>query len=216
MKLNYALIKYMANARRQEVINVGLVIFRKEGIDVRVLESSTKVRLIDGSSDQDDLNFLKEQYEYLCSIASSPKKQYEILSLFKGRSYISNMAELIIDEPQQYESKVTRLFNTLVKPCTYKKTKKYTSRFATSLKNKFKSLDLLANDASELSQHKIVHNYPINDNAGISADFLLKNGVYHLTETIDYDLNDVNAKFKETSVKLMTLHGRKECSFWNC
>ena len=59
IKYNYSLIKYMASASRQEVINVGIVIFRKQGIDVRILESSAKVRLIDGASEQDDLNDLK-------------------------------------------------------------------------------------------------------------------------------------------------------------
>lgn len=194
----------MASASRQEVINVGLVIFRKQGIDVRILESSAKIRLIDGASDQDDLNVLKKQYEELCALSSTAEEQFEILSLFKGRTYISGLAEFVIDENSQYESKVARLFNKLVKPYAFKKAKVSNTRFATTLKNKFKALDLLAQDPSELSQHKIVHNYPISENSGISADFLLKNGKFHLTETIDYNLNDASAKFKETSFKLMT------------
>lgn len=203
-KYNYAVIKYMADARRQEIINVGLIVFREEGVDIRVLESTTKLRIIDGRSQNEDIFKFKKQIENMCGMASSAEEQIEFMSILKGKTYLSSIATFSIDDANQYNPKVLNLFEKLIKPCSFKKAKKHTSRFATSLKNTFKSLDLLAKDASELSEHKVVHNYPINENAGITADFLLKNGSFHLTETIDYNLNDANAKFKETSVKLMT------------
>lgn len=204
IKYRYSLIRYMPDARRQEVINIGLVVFRDVGVDVRVLGSSTKVRLIDGGSEQDDLNSLQEQFIELCALTNSPEEQFKILSLFNGRTSISERGEFILDQVQEYDVKVGKLFDLLVKPRSFKKRSPSSSRFTTSIKNKFKALEILASDISELGHHKVVHNYPISESSGITADFLLRNGAYHLTETIDYDKNDVNAKFKETTLKLMT------------
>jgi hypothetical protein len=197
----------MASASRQEIVNVGIIVFRPEGIDIRMLSSATKVRLLDGSSKQEDLESLKSHFKYICSEYTDPAEQVRVLNLFKGRAFISSPAFFGIDELSQYESKVSDIFNKLVKPNIAKK-RKYSSRFSTVIKNIFKQMEILAYDSSEIEDHKVVHNYQISN--GLSADFLLKNGAYHLTETIDYNLNDLNAKHKETSLKLLTfIEGQK-------
>lgn len=201
IKFTYAVIRYMASASRQEIVNVGIIVFKPEGIDIRILSSAAKVRLLDGSSKQEDLESLKSHFKEICSEYTDPAEQLRVLNLFKGRAFISSPAFFGIDELSQYESKVSNIFNKLVKPHIAKK-RKYSSRFATDIKNIFKQMEILAHDSSEIEDHKVVHNYQISN--GLSADFLLKNGAYHLTETIDYNLNDLNAKHKETSLKLLT------------
>lgn len=194
----------MADAKRQETINIGLIVFRPEGLDVRMLENISKIRLFDSNFDIHQIQALKEQYEFLCRNIESPETQLETLNLFKSRVYVSKPGEFLLDHQNQYESKIISLFKQLVAQIKAPSTHTGKSKFTTSLKNTFKDLKLLANTPSELSQHKIVHNYHINEESGITADFLLKNGAFHLTETIDYDVNIATAKLRETSLKLMT------------
>ena len=71
-------------------------------------------------------------------------------------------------------------------------------------------MSLLADDISEITKGKIVPNYPIDSGSGLTADFMVKNGKYHMSEVIDFNVNDTKAKFKETTMKVMTfVEGRK-------
>jgi len=207
---DYALIRYMPNPKRGETVNVGMVVFLEIGVDVRVLSSPAKARMIDGSSSQSDIDKLKDSMQKLTTIAKTTDEQYQILSSFNSRLFLSSKAQFALDELSQYNDKVAQLFSDLVKPFASKEKIIHTARLATTLKNKFATLNLLAKDSSELSQHKIVHNYPISEKTGLSADFLLKNGIYHLSEVVDFNVHDTQAKLKETSLKVMTFMASKK------
>lgn len=206
----YSILKYMPDPKRGEVVNFGLVVFVSSGIDVRVLSSAAKLRLIDGESSLEDIESFRDSLGTLSSLCGDDSSLYEMLRVFKGAAYISDKASFVIDHLQQYESKVTRLFNDLVKPYSIRETHARVSRIHTTIKNKFESMNILAKGIEDLGQHKVVYNFPINEKSGFSADFLLKNGRYHITEAIDFNVNDVNAKFKETTMKVMAfVEGKK-------
>jgi len=215
---NYALIQYMPNPKRRETINIGLIIFLKETADIRITSSYSKVRIIDGSSSQSDLSELKESMISLTRFAQSRDEALHILSNIGAGISFSNMGQFAIDHLSQYDAKASRLFDELVAP--YPSREKQTTshhRLNTKLKRKFETLNILAKDASELSKHKIVQNYPINEKMGLTADFLLKNGKFHLSEVIDFNVNDTQSKLKETSLKMFTfMEGRKALEDVNC
>lgn len=201
---DYAVIRYMPNPIRGEIINIGLVIFT-ESIDIRLLKSASKLRMFDNSSSQKAILDVKESLESLYSFTSNFDDFSKMLLNFPGGVKLSSKATFSVDHISQYEAKIVGLFETLVKPYSTRETTiKHNTRLITNLKRRFSSIELLAQDPSELSEHKIVSNYMLNESNGLTADFLLKNGKFHLTEVIDYDVSDTNAKFKETTMKLMT------------
>lgn len=207
----YSVIKYMPDAKRGEVINVGLIVFADNSVDVRILNSAAKIRMIDGVSSLSSLESLKEGVESIARMGKNPGEAFAFLKSF-GDSAVSlgEAGIIILDDINQYEKRVQNLFNELVRPYSSKERAERTSRISTYLKNKFDSLNILGKDTDDLSRHKIVQNYPLNDKTGFTADFLLKNGRFHITETIDFNVNDVHAKFKETTMKVMTfMEGRK-------
>jgi hypothetical protein len=53
------------------------------------------------------------------------------------------------------------------------------------LKAKFRSNKILGTDVNDIAKHLVVPNYPIDSSEGLFADFVLKNNVYHVTETAD-------------------------------
>ncbi len=206
----YSIIKYMPDPKRGEIINVGLVVFKADSLDVRVINAAAKLRMLDGSSNIEDIENLKDSIEQISELSGSVDRSLSILKSFRSPSYLSETAEFIIDDDNQYEQRVRNLFNLLIKPHSAKDKVTRTPRILSHLKDKFESMDLLAKSTDDLSRHKMVYNYPLNEKSGFNADFILKNGKYHITEAIDFNVNDLNSKFKETSVKVMTfMEGRK-------
>ncbi|WP_043309312.1 DUF3037 domain-containing protein [Pseudomonas sp. ML96] len=206
----YSIIKYMPDPRRGEIVNVGLVVFKHDQLDVHVLNASAKLRMLDGTSSVEDIESLKNALHEIGAISSDIETARSVLKSFKLASFLSDEGTFTIDDSNQYEQRVRSLFNMLVKPYAAKEKGIKTHRILTHLKDKFESLNLLAKSTDELSLHKVVYNYPLNEKSGFHADFLLKNGRFHITEAIDFNVNDLNAKFKETSLKMMTfMEGRK-------
>ena len=207
---DYSIIRYLPNPKRGEVINIGLIVFRASGVDVRVLNTSAKARIIDGTTEYDDVLAIESMYQEIAEHIESPEKQYLTIKSFSSGVFISEKNSFSVSEIGQYEARVNQLFNDLVKPFSSQTRTLGHSRFYTLLKNKFKHMDILAKDVNEIDDHKIVANFPLDSGSGLAADFMIKNGKYHMSEVIDFNVNDTKAKFKETTMKVMTfVEGRK-------
>lgn len=207
---DYSLVKYMPSAKRGEIVNIGILVFNGKEIDLRLLNGAAKLRLLDGNSSTDDIFIIEDAVNEAKKLCNNKDELLSFLSLFKSAFTLSPPAKFSIDHHAQYEDQVQRLFNDLVKPYSTRERSPRTSRIQTLIKNKFESLNILAKSSEELSYHKVVQNYNFSDKSGFSADFLLKNGKFHISEVIDYNVNDLNAKFKETTLKVMTfMEGKK-------
>lgn len=206
----YSLIKYMPSIARGEIINLGLVIFKHDGIDVRMLKNAQKAKIIDNKSKAEDLEKFKSLITKITESINDVEEQYKTLKLFSGNIYLSDRGTFTIQDHQQYNNIVENLFNTLIKSYSANEKIPRQSRLQTKLKNKLLGLDLLASDPEEINHHKVVANYVVGERTGITADFMLKNGKYHMTNVVDLNLNDASTKFKETSMKVMSfVEGKK-------
>ncbi|PMP03101.1 hypothetical protein BCS95_09025 [Vibrio breoganii] len=157
-----------------------------------------------------DLKRFEKSFKSFYNLVGSSSEMRSMVKDISSSVVLSEPASFSITHLNQYEAKVASLFDLLVKPFATKERAPRNSRLVTSMRQRFASFNILAKDASQLDEHKIVSNYVLNETTGISVDFLLKNGKYHLTEVIDYDVVDKKAKYKETTMKLMTfVEGQK-------
>lgn len=202
---NYSIIKYMPNPKRGEVVNIGLVVFKDPELDIRLLDKPSKVNLLDNTVNYDDILKLEEKFKEIANIIQNPDEQF---CLLKGSGYglfLSERASFSVDSENKetYEKEVIELYNELIKLPTRKKdTSNY--RIQTILKEKFESLNIFSKNRDELANHKVLQNYKFDDsNPELVADFMLKNGKYHLTETVDFNINNKNEKLKEACLKTM-------------
>ncbi len=193
----------MPDPIRGEMVNIGLLIYSKR-VDIRLLKSASKLRMLDNTTSTADINNFESFFNELNHISPEPQSLIENISCISSSIIISKPAIFSIEHINQYEAKIMSLFDKLVKPHSIRERTQKNSRLITNLKRKFESIKVLEKDESELTEHKIVSNYVLNKSNGISADFLLKNGIYHLSEVIDYDVVDKKSKFKETTLKIMT------------
>jgi Protein of unknown function (DUF3037). len=102
----------MPDPKRGEVVNVGLVVFTEHKVDVRVLNASAKVRIIDGASSVADLDSLKKGLESITAWATSTDQAISFLKTFdSSNSFIGEISYFIIDDINQYE-KEFRIYST--------------------------------------------------------------------------------------------------------
>ncbi len=209
--LEYSILKYSPDPKRGEIINIGLVVFRESGIDIRLLKTSAKLRMFDGASLTSELVELESAIKELSLLEDDTSSRFHLINSFSNQIQLSSLAAFSIQGPHEYDKVLNRLYDELIKPkATREPAKVKYSRLHTTLKREFRRLELLADDPSEIDEHKIVSSYPLGVSTGLSADFMLKNGKFHMSETIDFNVVDINSKFKETSLKAMTfLEGKK-------
>ncbi|MBU3019035.1 DUF3037 domain-containing protein [Paraglaciecola agarilytica] len=207
----YSIIRYLPDPKRGEIVNIGILVFRSSGVDVRLLKTSAKLRMFDGASLTKELDELENSIKEISSLEKTTEGRLHLLNTFSREIQLSSLASFSINGTHEYEQIVNRLFDDLVKPKGSREpASTHYSRLHTTLRKDFKKLNLLASDLSEIEKHKIVSAYPLGKSTGLSADFMLKNGKFHMSEVIDFNVIDINSKFKETSLKMMTfLEGKK-------
>jgi hypothetical protein len=80
------------------------------------------------------------------------------------------------------------------------------------LKQHFENMGILARDHGEISEHKVVRNYPVSTQHGLVAEFALSNSVMHITETVDFDVAEDSVRNKkfEAQAKCLVMRAAKD------
>ncbi len=204
-RFNYSIIRYMPNPKRGEIVNLGLVIFKENGLDIKILDKSSKANMLDSNINYDEILGLKEKFNEIATIIKNPDDQYRILKNFGYGLFLSEKASFSVnpEENETYETAIIELYDDLVKLPSRKKEASH-SRIQTVLRKKFEQLNLFSLNKEEIKNHKVIQNYRLdNYNSELTADFMLKNGKYHITEIVDFNVNNKNEKTKEACLKSM-------------
>lgn len=80
------------------------------------------------------------------------------------------------------------------------------------LRRHFAEMGILAQTGDFNADHKIVPNYPLSEKHGLKAEFALKNSVWHITETVDFDVATEGVRHKtfEAQAKCLVLRAAQE------
>ncbi|WP_000846935.1 DUF3037 domain-containing protein [Escherichia coli] len=197
----YSLIRVTPNLEKGETINVGLIVYHDSDIDVRMLNSVSKLKAIDKDL---TLGYLEDLSTSLFDLSQKINNAELLPCLFKGALSLSSFGMFTLQANEDYEAKVTDLMNRLVNPQKqpHKQLKK---KVFSELKSTFIQHGIFSKYFEDLSQHKIVANYPISNEEGLVADFLLKNGKYHLTETLDFRSENIKKQMGEAAISVLTI-----------
>lgn len=200
----YSLIKCTTDAKRQETVNVGIVVFKGQEFDVRLLENSTKMHWFVDENIEDSLSDLAERYSFFTSHAETAQEKHEIIRSFRGPVGLGGLGFFSAKSEREYSQCVSRLMSMLVEPPKQPRSVNK-HHFSTVLKDYFESKNLLGKKEQDILKHKVVPNFMIDRALDIKGEFMLKNGIYHLTETLDFNAHKGLAeKRKQTAYKLLT------------
>ena len=182
----YAVLRIVPDERRGERVNIGLIVLKDTSIDVRLISSMSKVSALDGSIDLGQILALPSGIESWLSATRGADAKYQTLRN-SGLVSVSELGWFNSLNNVEYEATLMQLMNKLVEPKpSPSKTSTGNTKIASHLRQQFRSSKILGKVKSDIAKHLIVPNYPLAPDEGLYADFVLKNGVYRVTETADF------------------------------
>lgn len=181
---NYAILRVVPDVRRGECVNIGAVIFVGGAPDVRIAQALNKVHVLNGLIDLSRLKDLPQTIEKMVNGSKSDEEQHAALRHL-GVVTVSGMGAMVVQQNADYERSVAQLMKRLVEPIKGERRPNAT-RLHTELKQMFRIRKILGADFNDIALHRVVPNYPIAEEEDLYADFVLKNSVYHVTETADF------------------------------
>jgi hypothetical protein len=184
----YAVIRFAPNEIRGERLNIGALVVNDFGVDVHITRRIERIRAISAAVDYDSLQSLLSNLKTLDAQArksgiSEPEARLENLARV-GPLELSKFGTFVAENQISYEQRITTIMQMLVEPepaparPKVKKTKLFSQ-----LKKSFRDERVLALESEGLESHRIVTAYELDD--GLVADMVLRNGAYHIVETVD-------------------------------
>jgi hypothetical protein len=104
---------------------------------------------------------------------------------------MSNLGRFSIDDASGYQDRIEQIQKALITRPRKQSASKST-RINTEISNAFRKSKILAEKGENIEQHRVVRDFCISQEEELRADFALKNGIYHITATLDLRLSSVN------------------------
>ncbi|MGV8937155.1 MAG: DUF3037 domain-containing protein [Allorhizobium sp.] len=205
----YAVIRVIPYAHRGEQLNIGIVVFLPSGIEIRIRESSSILRAF--GLEANSFNWLHGYMERVDDPLKTSRERWAALQ--RGAGFcLSEIGWFSAYEDVEYSLQIEEIIKDYVdRPSTPPRTKRRSSLLR-ELKTTFQLHDILGKRSDDLDRHKIVSNTPIGPAGKLHIDFLLRNGYYHATETIDFRSSEEAgiAELKDAALASVTLRYARE------
>lgn len=202
----FSILRATPDLRRGETVNIGIVVFLPDRLDVRLLPNLHKVRAIDPRVDIARLEALPEELDAICRHAGEAEHRHALLTGL-GTIAVSDLGYIkcLADD---YEHEITAVERDLITPPSRQRQPSSGSRLVRTMKTQFGHMHLLAAKAGDIDQHKVVAHFPVAAEQNLYADFMIRNSQWHITETLDLRVKPESvrtAKFKQACEKAVTL-----------
>jgi hypothetical protein len=198
----YAVLMAIPDARRGERVNVGLIVFLNDHIDVRFSELS-KIRALAGGYWDDYATDVKRR---LIERFASSKEAEAVISRSPELDpvfHASDLSWLSIDAPEEYENRIKEILAALVnKPKA--PTKPQSRRINTEIARQLSQYKILARPDDPIDSHKVHRDFVVSREEDLVADFALKNGAMHITATLDF--RRAHVRLDEAALKAIVLN----------
>ncbi len=188
----YAIAQFPADAIRNERLNLAIVVFQPDRLDIRVPKSLDKLRAISAAVDLDAVRgSLTELIALDDFVRSSSVDISERIKFLQQASPIafSGVGEFYAHDQSAFDASLDRLLTRLVEPeRALARHIRRPTRLLREVKLAFQSERVLAKKGEGLEAHRIVVNHKVAE--GLSADLILKNGAMHVVQTADASSDD--------------------------
>lgn len=202
----YAILMAIPDRLRGERVNVGILVFLKERVDIWFPELSKIRALMGGDWDAYAADARRRMVDNLGGaeqaegiVRSMPKLD----PVFQA----SDVSWFSIPSLEEYEVRVKEILSSLVirpkEPPSVKPT-----RINAEMSKQLRMIKVLASRNHTIDNHKVVRNFYISREEELIADFALKNGSMHIFATLD--LRRASVRIDEAALKAITLNQAKK------
>lgn len=194
---NFAVLRLAPDPARGEAVNLGVVVFRDDDVDVRIGEVMTRARLLYPEATADQLHEGVELFRRFGSAKLPAHDRHRTLSRL-GLFALGELGHFSVDNdaPATYEENIARLLRLFTAPPRGVKTRRRSSSpLATAVRKLFRQEKVLANigDTAAINEHKIVPEWPIPTRPSLHADLALRNTIMRVCEVVELPLGDEGA-----------------------
>ncbi len=188
----FAIVRLAPDDARDERINIGAMVLNEHSLDIRISKRLEKARAISAAL---DMPLLRELVENLNALdqrirdsGADETLRIEMLSRI-GPLSLSRIGTFEAADAQAYENRITSIFRSMVDPePSLPRIREKRSKLLTQVKTLFRHERVLAKKDETIDSHRIVPSYQLDE--GLVADLVLRNGYYHVVETIDASNDD--------------------------
>ena len=208
---HYSLILINPTIDRLDTVVGGAIFHSFRGWDVRVAESAQKMQAIDPS-------FPSSKLLQTHSIASEVVRGVDDFTTLRAQFERSRWGILVdgfvgsfaYEDEADYQGQVRAVLRESVNPpsiaiANAAPISRRRNVVRRKLRDQFKAGGFWSRKHDDIEQHRVVEQYPISIDNGIIADFALRNGVMHITETIDFEVQSLKGKKTEAQAKTLVL-----------
>lgn len=186
---NYAVVQLEAHPIRDERLNVGIVVFDHDTVDVFPARNLEKIRAISAAVDVQCVSQAIENLKSADALLINEglrraEDRCKALADFSALKF-SGLGRFSAGDATSYHSEVSRLIWSLVEPepAVRRVASRPRSRLLSAVKYAFRAERILAAKGETLESHRVVLNEKLAE--GLNADMLLKNGAMHVMQTVD-------------------------------
>lgn len=204
-RYHYVVLRLKTNDLRNEIINVGIVLF-DESLKPTVITMAplNKLRAIDTSWDAARLSQWTMRLHDVVDMAKDAKELLATLDRF-GYCDQKAIGMFMASSKREVDENIAEIKRVYVanKSGAEKQPREKKSKLQILLKEQFERMQVLGSTMEDLANHMVVPNVPVPEHPGLKSDFLFKNGVYRITQTIDYNVapDSLHHKLSEACVK---------------
>ena len=203
---DYSLIVVEPDARRGERVNVGILVFRPDGLDVRILETR-KAAFIASSNWDAYLRSFQANLSETFHETRSVERVREAASILSPQARLSEPGWFQARDADEYEANIKRIVTTLVaRPKRSRKV--HESTVASEIAASFKKADILGSPGEDLKSGRVIRNVDVDEGTGLYADFALQNGSLHIATTISF--TTTNPHLGTSASKAVTMDRAKK------
>ena len=202
---HYVVLRLAPEPMRGEIINVGIVLFHAEA-PARAIFMATlnKLRAIDAGWDTARLQSWLQNVESILERREGIQAQVRALSLFGlcEEDAVGMFTAATQDELQE-QVRAIRATYVANHAGVQQVPREKRTRLQTALRKQFERMQIMGRDAGDIDSHLVVANVPVPTCPELKTDFVYRNGVYRVTQTLDYNVapDSLHNKLAEACVK---------------
>ncbi|RUW61572.1 DUF3037 domain-containing protein [Mesorhizobium sp. M7A.F.Ca.US.008.03.1.1] len=196
---SYAILQAAPDARRNERVNIGLVVLKEDGLDIQVVESR-KIRALTGQS----WDALIDSYSKALRAVDDPSANIEerliYLNAAEGEILLSASGWFKAFDQEQYDARINEIVDAIIARPSSRKPKEDTSIVA-EISADLRRAKILATKEDTLATGKVVRNYRVD--VGLEADFAQLNSRLHVASVLD--LRSAHPQLAQAALKAVVL-----------
>lgn len=206
--LYFSVLRYQPDMQRQEVVNAGVVLFTDENPRVALAPNLGKLLALDPNL------HLTKVYEQVAKLQETLRVLWSerrsvdyVLRHFTDGARLSLSPVGMVDASNRdIDDIVDELQRDLVMaPARRRSYEPRRSSLHTELRSVFRQSRILGSRPTDISKHLVVPNFPIDPDLGLFAEFALRNGQLHVTETVDFRTSTPSHRRQEAQAKALLL-----------